>query len=311
MKTRWAALLLLTLLLLCACAPVTKEVETQKQVYASFYPIYALTGMALQNTPELGLKCLVQPQDGCLRDYELSDWDLYMLSADADSVVVGGRGLESFESSLYSLGENGPALITAESGLTLYNQSDETETTEDSSHLDGANPHLYLSVSGARNMTAQIAGALCKLYPQYAESIAAGAEQADEQLQALYDECQELCAGTKGEKVILMNEALIYPAVEYGLQVASWYDRESGSTLYGEPLKDALADFEKLGARVILIEKQAPVELTRALTESGFRVVLLDTLSSYSQTQGWEGYFSAQRGNAQAIRDAFQTENED
>ena len=45
----------------------------------------------------------------------LSDWDAYLLQA-ADLVVAGGRGLESFESTLQSLGAAGPAVA-----LTLYN----------------------------------------------------------------------------------------------------------------------------------------------------------------------------------------------
>ena len=57
-----------------------------------------------------------------MRDYALSDWDLSVVAYDADAVVLAGRGLESFESSLYALGEDGPAVITAMTGAVLYNQ---------------------------------------------------------------------------------------------------------------------------------------------------------------------------------------------
>lgn len=310
MKRRLAALLLVLMLLLSGCTPIAPEITADKQVYASFYPIYALSGLVLGDVPGIRLSCLVQPQDGCLRSYELSGWDLYMLAYDADCVIIGGRGLEDFESTLYSLGTSGPALVTALYGLNLYNQSDKTEVTEDSGHLVGANPHLYMAVSGAEHIAASIAEAMEELYPDLADEIAAGNEGAQAKLSALYDETQSICAGARGEKVILMNEALIYPAIEYGLEVAYWYDRESGTTLYGDGLADLLDDLSKTDANVILIEKQAPTELTDALEAAGYAVAKIDVMSSYSLDAGYEGYLGAQTANAHAIARAYGLEED-
>ena len=94
-------------LTLSACAPLVEEAPQESQIYATFYPFYALTSLLTEDIEGLRLSCLVQPQDGCLRDYALSDWDLYLL-AGADLVIAGGRGLESFESTLQSLGASRP-----------------------------------------------------------------------------------------------------------------------------------------------------------------------------------------------------------
>ncbi len=311
MKHRLAALLLVLALLLSGCTHIAPEVTADKRVYASFYPIYALSGLVLGDVPGIRLSCLVQPQDGCLRSYELSDWDLYMLAYDADAVVIGGRGLETFESMLYSLGAAGPALVTSMYELNLYNQSDKTEVTEDSGHLVGANPHLYMAVSGAQKIAESVAEGMASLYPELENEIAAGNERAQAKLSALYDETQSICAGAHGEKVILMNEALIYPAVEYGLEVAYWYDRESGTAVYGDPLTDLLDDLSATGARVILIEKQAPAELTDALAAAGYAVARIDVMSSFALDAGYEGYIGAQTANAHAIARAYRLEEAD
>ncbi len=308
MKHRLAALLLILTLLLSSCAPIVQRVEADKQVYASFYPIYALSGLVLGDVPGIRLNCVAQPQDGCLRDYSLSDWDLYTLAYNADAVIIGGRGLEDFESMLYSLGSTGPALVLSMAELDLYNQTDTTEVTEDSGHLVGANPHLYMAVQGAQEIAANIAEAMATLYPDLANEIEAGNARTQEKLSALYDKTQAICAGVRGEKVILMNEALIYPAKEYGLDVAYWYDRESATTLYGDSLTNLLDELGKTDAHVILIEKQAPTELTDALEAAGYTVALIDVMSSYALDAGYDGYIDVQTANAQAIADAYERE---
>lgn len=311
MKRRLASLLLVVALLLAGCTPIAPKVEADRQVYASFYPIYALSGLVLGNVPGIRLSCLVQPQDECLRSYEISDWDLYMLAYGADAVIIGGRGLEEFESMLYSLGTSGPALVTAMYDLNLYNQSDKTEVTEDSSHLVGANPHLYMAVSGAEEIAASIADAMAELYPALANEIEAGNDSAQAKLSALYDDTQAICAGARGEKVILMNEALIYPAIEYGLEVADWYDRESGTTVYGDSLTNLLDELSGTDARVVLIEKQAPTELTDALEAAGYAVARIDVMSTYALDAGYDGYIAAQTANARAIAQAYGLEGAD
>ena len=91
MKPRLLAAILLAGLLLTGCSIQVQPVENPRQIYAGFYPVYALTAPLLENAEKLQLKCLTQPQDGCLRDYALSDWDLSVVAYDADAVVLAGE----------------------------------------------------------------------------------------------------------------------------------------------------------------------------------------------------------------------------
>ena len=103
------SLFLLTAIVLSACHPLVEEEGPEELVvYATFYPIYALSERIFDGIPSMELHCLVQPQDGCLRNYELSDWDLYLLAYSADAVIEGGRGLESFSSTLTAMGGKRP-----------------------------------------------------------------------------------------------------------------------------------------------------------------------------------------------------------
>ena len=106
----------------------------------------------------------MQPQDGCLRDYALSDWDLYLLSG-ADMVIAGGRGLESFESTLQSLGASGPVVALTLYNTELYGQDEEAADGEENDHFTGANPHLYMGIDGAKYILEGAASALAKGLP--------------------------------------------------------------------------------------------------------------------------------------------------
>ena len=105
-------------------------------------------------------------------------------------------------------------------------------------------------------------------------------------------------------KAALLSEALIYPAQDYGMEIACWIERESGEGLYGETLLSAIEQIRSSGAEVILIERQAPKALVDALEGAGFTVAKLDTLSTHGEQEGSEAYFEALRANAQAAAEA-------
>ena len=308
MKRKALVFALCAALLAAVLSGCAKRAEEQNQqddgildVYVGFYPIYAIAEMIVQDVPDVRLNCLVQPQDGCLRAYSLSDWDLALLSH-ADAVLIGGRGLESFESLLYALGEDGPGV-----SALLYNMelsSTEAAADEDS-HWHGENPHIYMESGGAIALAERIAGSLSLLDAGHSELYAANLEKAKSELSAFQQEIRMLNAHLKGESVILMHEALLYTAEEYGLKVEKCIQRESGVAFYDSTLANCLSELKSCTSRVILIEKQAPEAFCKALEAAGFRLAKLDTLSTHPANDGAEGYFEALRTNAAAINAAF------
>ena len=278
-------------------------------VYATFYPIYALTALVADGVPDLQINCLVQPMDGCLRSYSLSDWDLALLARSADAVIAGGRGLEAFESTLYALGENGPAVTSVLYNLELATVKPANETGEES-HWTDENPHIYMTIDGAIAIAERIAANLAVLDPKYGDLYDKNLQEAQNRLESLRIEMHEVAGGLQGQKVIVLNEALVYAAQEYGLDVELYYARESGEGIYDRDLEACIELLSTCDARVILLEKQAPEALRRALEEAGFRVAALDVLSTRRASEGAEGYFEAQLANARALAAAFSEELE-
>lgn len=300
------ALAALLALALAACSSVLPEDAQSLPVYATFYPIYVLADAVVADVPGIELHCLVQPQDGCLRSYALSDWDARLI-ASAKAVVMGGRGLESFESTLFNLGQDGPALSAALYNLELYNDSTAHTGGESASHLEGSNPHLYMSVEGAEHMIESIAASMLELDPDYGDVYAANVQKARQALEGLRADIRSIAGGLEGNPVILMNEALIYVAQDLGLNVVDRVDRESSVALYDDELDACIERLRGVDARVILIEKQAPQGFVEALEEAGFAVARVDIFSTHREGERFETYLQVQRDNAAAIRVAFDT----
>lgn len=304
------ALVLCMILMAAVLSGCSSNQESSEQaedevltVYAAFYPIYALADMIVQDVPGLSLNCLVQPQDGCLRDYMLSDWDLSLLANAADTVLIGGRGLENFENLLYNLGEDGPGVTALMYNMELDSFNDATK--DDESHWSGENPHIYMKTDGALALAERIAGSMRLMDAENSDIYEKNLAAAQAQLVALKAELQRETAHLKGKPVIVMNEALLYTAEEHSLEIEGVICRESGEALYDKALENCLKTLAGLQTKVILIEKQAPEAFCRTLEAAGYALARLDVLSTRTASDGGEGYFESMRANTAAICDAF------
>ena len=293
---RLMAVLLFTSVVLTGCLPLVEDVPQDKVFYSTFYPIYALTAAIADGAENLEIHCLSQPQDGCIRAYTLSDWDLYMLIYSADAIISGGNGLESFADQLKNLGEKILPVAEVMLGLDFYRMN---ETGE--GHFSGENPHLYMSVQGAEMIMENIAGALSLLDEDNADIYEENKIQMQSKLQEIgrtIDKETEVCGNIPAA---VLNEALFYTATDCGLKIVDVCERESSEMLYGENLDNCLDNLIESGAKVILIEKQAPLKLIEALEGAGFSVAKLDVMSEMSEKDGAEGYFERLIENAQVV----------
>lgn len=303
---RTAAMATAIMLVFCciACKKASSEAKSAEtiNVYATFYPLYALTEMITDGVDGVNAMCLVQPQDGCLREYQLSDWDLALLLRSADAVIAGGRGLESFESTLFAFGETGPAITAVLYNMDLAHVHAVGIPDDAESHWSDDNPHIYMSVDGAIDISERIASFMQTSDPRFADVYRDNFDVAAEELRKLQDEMHEIADETAGTKAAVLNEACWYLAEEFELDAVLCYHRESGRDIDNrENLIDAVRNS---GAELVLIEKQAPYGLVKALEVAGLQVVKLDILSTRSESEGAEGYFEAQLANAEALRAA-------
>ena len=290
-------------MLLCGCAkkqePVQQE-EGRKSIAATFYPLYAIALNLVKDVPDLSLSCLIQPQDGCLRSYSLSEWD-YLILASQDAVICGGRGLESFSGALSAM-QDGPIVITCLQGQTLKNNG---EAQDEESHLTGENPFLFLSAGGAMSIASTLAYSLIEIDPDYADTYRANLTEYLSRLDALAAEMAETMAAAPSRRVALMNEGLSYLADQLALNVAVQIDHEPGTAVEDNDLDNVLSQLKEAQAEVVLLESQAPMHLVEDLQAAGYRVALIDILSAHAADGDPEAYERIMRDNCARIADAL------
>ncbi len=297
-------IVILPALILSGCAPVVNDEDIPENfsIYASFLPVYMLSDMIISDIPGVNLHLLIQPQDGCMRYYALSDWDQYVLM-NADAAILIGNGFESFESAVMSMGENGPSVISASSSLVL--DSSGTGDT-DESHLNGANPWLFLSADGGLSLIEAIAANMIALDPDYEAKYIQNLNLSYDRFEKLKNEIDSIRENIDTQKrVALAHEGLIYVANDFGLNVEVRIDRESGEYPDESFLEETLSKLEKADAEIVLVEKQAPNALTEALKAAGYPVVYIDTLSAGVPQNAAKAYFERMIENARAIEAAL------
>lgn len=303
-----AACLLCLILLFSACAKkeTAAPENDELHIYASFYPIYAITEELMKDIPDAQLHCLVQPQDGCLRDYQLSDWDLALIEKSADMIIIGGRGLESFENILYSLGEGGPAVAAVLYNKELASGTGELADEGQENHWNGANPHLFMDPEGGILIAESIAAQLSVADPANSEIYMRNLAETENKLRSVSEEYKQYLSEFSGKKVILMNEAAVYIAQAYNLDAERCILRDSGEAYFDYELQKMLLELKECESRIILIEKQAPERFCEALEAAGFTLAKIDTMSAKRPEEGFEGYLEALRKNAVLVKAAFE-----
>lgn len=303
--------LCIILILLSGCGRQTEQTVEVLNVYATFYPLYACAQMITENVPYVNLFCLTAPQDGCLRDYQLSDWDRALLQRSADLIIAGGRGLERFEGELYDMGDAGPAVACVLYNMEFADNPGTMHIDADSeSHFLDPNPHIYMCIDGMLSIAESICAQMCVVDPANTRLYQHNLERTKNRLDSLSSEMHAYTGDLTGRNVILMNEALTYTANEYHLNVAYCVDRDSGEAFHDAELAKCISELEPYRGSVILIEKQAPSAFVDALAEAGFTVARMDIMSTCSAKRGETGYFDAQRMNAQNLASVFQINQE-
>ena len=235
-----------------------------RRLCATFYPFYALTALLVDGRPDAALSCLVQPQDGCLRDYALSDWDLYHAGRRQTLVVAGGRGLESFEEHAAVAGRR--RRRRGADALQLAEQSPRANLGRRGKTVPlGGRQSASLHERRRARSTSSKAwpSRLSELYPQYAEQIRANLGGALTRRGRAWR--AEMRAARRGRwpagGAMLMNEALVCTcAEELGLEIAAVIPtrKRRESLLEGDARGLPRAAAKHATLAIVLVEKQAP-----------------------------------------------------
>lgn len=276
--------------LMAGCGGVQDKKE--KLIATSFYPMYLAAANIAQGVPGVRVVNITKPFTGCLHDYQLTTEEVKTL-AGSDVFVVNGGGMESF---LDKITAQLPHLkiIDASEGLQMM--------------ADGhgeANPHLWVSVSGAMGQVRNIAKGLAEADPANAAAYQRNADAYLARLDSLRARMLEGTKDLKSRDIITFHEAFPYFARELGLNVAEVIQREPGTAPSPAELAGTIKMVRAKKIKALFAEPQYPAKDAEVIArETGAAVYTLDPVST-GPMDDLDGYIKAMDANLITLKRAL------
>ena len=260
------------------------------RVVTSFYPVYVAVLNVTAGIPGVEVSNLASPHVGCLHDYQLTAGDVRRL-ADADLLLVNGAGMEPF---LGKVAQQSP-------GVRVVGVSEGIALLDD-------NPHVWVSLEGARRQTENIAAALAAAAPDRADAFRANASAYNASLSALEEKMRAALAPYAGTPIVTFHEAFPYFARDFDLDLAGEIEREPGAEPSARDLADTVKLVRERKVKALFAEPQFPDKSAQVVArETGVRVYSLDPVvtgpSDPEEARG--AYLRAMEKNLEVLQEAL------
>ncbi len=260
------------------------------RVVTSFYPVYVAVLNVTAGIPGVEVSNLASPHVGCLHDYQLTAGDVRRL-ADADLLLVNGAGMEPF---LGKVAQQSP-------GVRVVGVSEGIALLDD-------NPHVWVSLEGARRQTENIAAALAAAAPDRADAFRANASAYSASLSALEEKMRAALAPYAGTPIVTFHEAFPYFARDFDLDLAGEIEREPGAEPSARELADTVKLVRERKVKALFSEPQFPDKSAQVVArETGVRVYSLDPVvtgpSDPAEARG--AYLRAMEKNLEVLQEAL------
>lgn len=296
----WTALLLLLPALLAGCGDRRGQAAAavnggggKVTVAASFYPVYVMLMNVTQDIQDMQIVNMTAPDVGCLHDYAVTPGDMRNLE-NADALVVNGAGMETF---LEKAAEQYPELKIVDSGRGI------TLLPGESGHE--GNPHIWVSLTGAKEQTRNIGGQLAALFPEYADKLAANTDKYIAKLDAQREKMHGELDSLPNRDIVTFHEAFPYFAAEFNLRIAASISLEPGSEPGAKELIRIIEIVKQLRVKALFEEPQYSSAAARTIAkETGSRVYVLDPAVT-GETRP-DAYLKAMDANLQVLKEALQ-----
>ena len=260
------------------------------RVVTSFYPVYVAVLNVTAGIPGVEVSNLASPHVGCLHDYQLTAGDVRRL-ADADLLLVNGAGMEPF---LGKVAQQSPGVrvVGVSQGIALLDD----------------NPHVWVSLEGARRQTENIAAALAAAAPDRADAFRANASAYSASLSALEEKMRAALAPYAGTPIVTFHQAFPYFARDFDLDLAGEIEREPGAEPSARELADTVKLVRERKVKALFAEPQFPDKSAQVVArETGVRVYSLDPVvtgpSDPEEARG--AYLRAMEKNLEVLQEAL------
>lgn len=242
-----------TLIFLAVFTFLTSAALAQTSVVCSMYPVYDFTRQITGSLADV--KLLINPGVEP-HDYEPTPRDVKALN-DADMFVFTGTLMETWAEEI-SRSLNGTEIVDASHGITLTDND----------------PHIWLDLSLAQKMTANILEALCKIDPDNSQAYTSNAQAFNKKLQALDEMFNAL---RKDKALVFAGEfSAGYFMRRYGFSYVSAYDGENEPSV--RRMAEILKYIREHKTRYIFADTGGISQITRSIsTQTGAEILTFGT----------------------------------
>lgn len=242
-----------TLIFLALFSFFTSTALAEPSVVCSMYPVYDFTRQI--TGPLADVKLLIRPGVEP-HDYEPTPRDIKALN-DAEMFVFTGPVMETWAVEI-SRSLNGTKIIDASNGITLTDND----------------PHIWLDLSLAQKMTANILEGLCEIDPDNSQAYRSNAQALNKKLQAL-DEM--FTALGKDKALVFVGEfSAGYFVRRYGFSYVSAYDGENEPSV--RQMAQILKYIREHKTRYIFADTGGISQVTRSIsTQTGAKILTFGT----------------------------------
>lgn len=164
-------------------------------------------------------------------------------------------------------------------GMNLIESQEEVHSHEEHAHHHGTiDPHIWTSITGAKNIIQNISDALVELDPENRALYAQNYEQALQEIETVKMQIKQILAPVKGKSFIIYHPALTYFAREFGLnQLCIELDGKEPSPAQ---LKNLMEVAHHSGAKVVLVQQEFDKKNAELIAkETGCKLVSINPLS--------------------------------
>ncbi len=298
-KMKWNKIPLIILMIslfLTACGPggkATPEVNDEKLILTSFYPIYVFTSNIATDVPGVRVANMTEPQTGCLHDYPLSPADMKILEK-ADIFVINGAGMESFLDKVVS---QLPELVLIEGAKDIPLLKDESGEE---------NAHVWVGISGAIQEVKNITEGLVQADPTNEAAYRKNSEAYIQKLEALRTKMKDELKEIQTRDIVTFHEAFPYFAQEFDLNIVSVIEREPGSEPTSGEIKNTIRAISSTGAKVLFVEPQYSPKAAEAIaSQTGARIFTLDPVVTGPKDAPADSYEKTMEENLKVLIEAL------
>ncbi len=259
---------------------------------SSTFPIYLISKNIIAGSSFYEPELMVDSLRGCPHDYAPTAADLERLSQ-ARVLIINGLGLDAFLNRAFGVARSDLRIIDASGGAEAASgqaaaivRRPEDLAAESQAHdhdheHSGPNPHLFASPSTTARLALNIAQGLAETDPDNAALYLANGERYAERLGRLARVMAQTGASFGRPKVIVSHGIFEYLAQDLGLDILGYLEPADGAEPSAAHLSHLSSLAREKGARAILVDPEANLDLARTLgAETGLPVAIIDLAAS-------------------------------